>query len=1206
MRKQMLFFLAPAGGGKTAHTIACIRQLHASAPLVPVWVVLPNFLQVAAFRRRLARAGGVLGVEVGTFYRLYAEVLARAGTLAPRLDDAVQHRLLRIIVDRFCDEGYLRHYAPLRDKPGFIRALRVLIQELKRARAHRDAFTAAVADQPPRLSELAAVYAAYQGWLVTSGWTDAEGQGWLAALALERAPALYADLSLLVVDGFDEFNPTQLEVLRLLAGRAAETLITLTGDLDRPYRTAHRRFARALSAITEALDVEPAPLPVSLSSPPLVHLETSLFEPSSTPLPANDVVEFVEVQDRRQEVRIALRWLKARIVQDGMSPHEVVLLARDLGAYRHFMEETAAEFGLPLRLAVGADLLSNPAVAALLSLLSLPVLDWPRRPVIEALASPYFDWSAILEEAEGSPPLVGEGLGVGVAARLDVAARAGLVIQGLDQWREALDRLVQAAPELALSAAEGAGAAGEEEDVAPSGLPTGKEAAALRWTFDRFVARLTPPPQAAVRDYVAWVESLIGDDPELVHPYAAPGDADSLRIVVRAREAGGEPGGHSFARRDVAALRAFKDVLRGLVLAESLLSSPNPLPPFPGREGGDSPPRSGEGVGEVSSANLLPPFPGREGGDSPPRGGEGVGEVSSANPPPPFPGREGGDSPPRSGEGVGEVSSANPLPPFPGREGGDSPPRFGEGVGEVSSANPPPPFPGREGGDSPPRFGEGVGEGSSYPRFFAELLGAVEAAAYTLPPVGEGGILVAPVLHARGISFRAVALLGLSEGEFPATEREDPLLRESDRALLRERGLSLEPRLRGEEVTLFYEAITCAQERLLLCRPYLADDGQGWEPSPYWRHLRLLVDAPLRRVRPEEMSPDEAASPQEFVAAAAHAGVSPVPDEDNGPISQGWRAALSGAEVVRARLARPPTGHYEGDLSPLAPVLAVRYGPNHVWSSSRLETYAKCPLHFYVAHVLRLEPRALPQEGFDRLILGSVYHRVLEEVYCQAPSDPLSILPDVAQEVFQAAPDEYGFRPTALWKQQQREFLAVLEETVVALEEAREEYEPYAQELPFGLRGHPPLTLRPPATSNEQPASSIQIRGYIDRVDRAPIGSLRVVDYKAGASRISTRELKEGTRLQLPLYALAVRDALNLGPVAAGFYWHIGSSSPSTLRLERYEGGIEGAIKVAIGYVRAYVAAVRQGRFAPTPPDGGCPDHCPAAGFCWRYRPRGW
>jgi hypothetical protein len=182
----------------------------------------------------------------------------------------------------------------------------------------------------------------------------------------------------------------------------------------------------------------------------------------------------------------------------------------------------------------------------------------------------------------------------------------------------------------------------------------------------------------------------------------------------------------------------------------------------------------------------------------------------------------------------------------------------------------------------------------------------------------------------------------------------------------------------------------------------------------------------------------------------------------------------------------------------------------------------------------------------------------------------------------------------------------VLEQNVVALEEARAGYEPYAQEPPFGLHGYPPLALQYPVSNIQYPETSIQIRGYIDRVDRAPGGSLRVIDYKAGSSRISARELEEGTRLQLPLYALAVQDALGLGPVADGFYWHVGSASPSYLRLERYEGGVEGAAAAAVGYVRAYVGGVREGRFAPTPPSGGCPDHCPAVGFCWRYAARGW
>jgi len=106
---------------------------------------------------------------------------------------------------------------------------------------------------------------------------------------------------------------------------------------------------------------------------------------------------FVEAQNRAEEARAALRWLKARLVREQMTPPEAALIARDLAPYRPFIEEIAAEFGLTLYLRENLSLATNPAVAALASLLSLPVNDerigsnWARQPVIDAWRSPYFE-----------------------------------------------------------------------------------------------------------------------------------------------------------------------------------------------------------------------------------------------------------------------------------------------------------------------------------------------------------------------------------------------------------------------------------------------------------------------------------------------------------------------------------------------------------------------------------------------------------------------------------------------------------------------------------------------------------------------------------------------------------------------------------------------------------------------------------------------
>lgn len=1089
-------YLAPAASGKTRWVTDALRAGAAGLRGTPVAVVATP-LQARSLRARLARAGGALGAYILTFDELYVLLLQHCGEVYTELAEPVRFRLLRAVMAAAQAAGHLPFYGGLAASPGFAHIVQDLIGLLKGATVTPEALAAALAatslratsgrpdagelpDDDARLHELALLYAEYQRLLQTHGWSDRAGMGWLALEAVQGCDQpLPPSVRLLVFDGFDDFTQIQLQVIAALAARLPEVVVTLTGDLraangEAEAQPDQRRYIRTAHQLRAALGVRAEPLP------------------GAQPTPAPQV-EMIEAANQAAEVRAALRWLKQRIVQDGCRPQEVALLARSLQPYRATAVQVAAEFGLPLHLVDGLPLAQNPAVAALLDLLRLarPAgsngdgggLDLPRRAVIEAWRSPYFDWDRNHRTLPSAPPddkthgpeadMLAGGSDAGL---LLAVAIEGRVIRGESQWREALAKFTRRG-------------AGSEDDLAEAqAAGEAQRLARLSARFDRFMQTITPPDTATFAGFTRWLEQRIGDDDETSRRRPADSLPDeelpatawmpdpdaqdeqpelhSLHLLACVRAGTAET-----ASRDLAALAAFKDVLRGLIWAEQAA-----------------------------------------------------------------------------------VESGEPA------------------------------------------------QAVSYAQFLDELAGAVEVASYLPPVAGDGAVLVASATQVRGVPLAAAAIVGLAEGEFPARIGEDPFLRDADRLRLRAEGLPLEPSTVSYERELFADCLARASSRLLLLRPRLAEGGAEWEPSPFWRETQQRLGVkPLRLVSGDRSQPP--ASAQELVERLAQEP-QPAPSalawlQTHFPGR--WQQVQHGAAITLGRRRRQPSP-FDGDLAVLAPALAARYGADHVWSPSRLESYLTCPFLFLAGKVWRFEARAEPEEGLDATQLGDIYHSILERVYQAVPDagDLESLLAaarDVADEVLQAAPQALGFRATAWWAQECAAIQNRVQQALAGLHALGAQYRPLAFEQSFGS-ATTPLRI-------EVGEETLLVSGRIDRVDlNTATGKLRVIDYKTGSSGFDPAGLREGKKLQLPLYALGVQEALRLGEVEEGFYWLIGRGEPSALQLSRWEGGPAGAIATAAAHVQAAAAGVRAGQFAGHAPADGCPPYCPAAAFCAHYRER--
>jgi ATP-dependent helicase/DNAse subunit B len=556
--------IAPVGAGKTGYALDRLATVIRSEPFACIWVVLPTARQEDAFRERLIQFDPArrvyFNIEFFNFYSLYKQLLDSAGVPQRELDRAARLRLLRERLRQLQADGQLGLFDRIANKPGFARIVADFIDELKQNLIPPEDFRAVA--QTTKDHDLALMYEAYQHTLKDNDLVDRDGEGWLALEAVNTNAKIARDVRLLLVDGFDQFSPLQARLIALLAGRAAESQITLSSAPGRE-STVGRRFEEGRRHLMQAFVDEDIPyttrwLKVNKSSrhTALRHLNQSLFL-SADALPSDRRILFLEAPDPIQESAALMRQVK-RLLLAGAAPDDILIAVRDVSRYGGHLAEAGRRYGVPLALHTGEPLAENPALIALLHLLHLSEARFRRRDVLDALRSPYFDV---------------DGLDTAAIDLLEGIAQTQLVIGGRDEWLSAIDR------------------AGREPDD-PDGerdvlRVTPEQAATLSNELWRFFDRVTPPEEASVRDFLGWVESLMGDDPQSnpeeekeeitaeqqrgrgtevnsIQIEATDGDLGLLRQARASQQT-------TLVDRDLAAMNQFKRVMKGMLAAQHLL-----------------------------------------------------------------------------------------------------------------------------------------------------------------------------------------------------------------------------------------------------------------------------------------------------------------------------------------------------------------------------------------------------------------------------------------------------------------------------------------------------------------------------------------------------------------------------------------------------------------------------------------------------------
>lgn len=376
--------------------------------------------------------------------------------------------------------------------PGLVKHVLRLITQMKQAAIEPARFRETLAsgrDASDTDLYVAAVYEAYQKALVAGNRYDVPGLYWEADMLCRNGGArVPGGASVLLLDEFDDFTPSQQRFLESLSGHVSRMVIGINHNVDPDQDGLFHLQERWVEEFRGRHGVEVVVCP---SYPPrtAVHYAgASMFRCCVAQAPGDleNNLRVVPCADAQHELEHIGRAVKGLLVKEQLPPSSIAVALADMPQSVAMLCSVFEGFGIPFRLQAPPSLFSSAPGVVLSRLFDL-FPEWESQNLVGLLTTPLLGDEGEQRDAVMSFPLT---------------ARECGVMAGREAWRDALDTLKR---QLAADP-ERTGRNGSPAGITPEGV------ALFRQRFDLFATfEDSLPEEGTVAAYARLCDAFLVD-----------------------------------------------------------------------------------------------------------------------------------------------------------------------------------------------------------------------------------------------------------------------------------------------------------------------------------------------------------------------------------------------------------------------------------------------------------------------------------------------------------------------------------------------------------------------------------------------------------------------------------------------------------------------------------------------------------------------